>query len=292
MTKTVIFSPVRQYASILDLFLDRISHLEIHNDYEIWFYDDNDDPESKKRLITFANVHSNVAILPSIHFPHNSYLKDDDKHHWDDSLLEKITTIKNTTIDLFLKSQSDELFLVDSDLILHPKTLLQLQSANVPIISEVFWTKFSKDKDYHPNVWDCHFYKFWSADSMIRLKNPGIYEVGGLGACTLIQREPLEKGVNFRRVQNTEFWGEDRHFCIRAVCLGYSLFADTHYPPFHVYRNSMLDEAVSWAQNGCSPEYFKQWLNPDWEKQVRLSFLPKRKKLIPRILRRLALMLD
>ena len=75
------------------------------------------------------------------------------------------------------------------------------------------------------------------------LKSPGIHEIGGLGACTLMSRKALESGVNFHPISNLSFWGEDRHFCIRAVVLGYKLYVDTHLPAFHLYLESDLIDA-------------------------------------------------
>src|SRR5690606_16569030 len=40
--------------------------------------------------------------------------------------------------------------------------------------------------------------------------------------------------------KNISFWGEDRHFCIRAQALGFDLFVDTNYPAFHIYREDDL----------------------------------------------------
>jgi len=74
-----------------------------------------------------------------------------------------------------------------------------------------------------------------------QLKVPGVYTVGGLGACTLISKRAIQAGVNFKEIYNISFMGEDRHFCIRAVALGFELFVDTHYPAFHIYRLSDLD---------------------------------------------------
>lgn len=54
-------------------------------------------------------------------------------------------------------------------------------------------------------------------ESINKLRKPSVYEVGGLGACTLIHKTAIEKGVNFDKVKNFTFWGEDRHFCIRAA---------------------------------------------------------------------------
>jgi hypothetical protein len=48
-------------------------------------------------------------------------------------------------------------------------------------------------------------------------------------------------GVSFSQIYNLDLWGEDRHFCIRAAALNLELNADTHYPPYHIYRESELE---------------------------------------------------
>lgn len=75
-----------------------------------------------------------------------------------------------------------------------------------------------------------------------KLRFPGVYKVGGLGACTLIKRVVLEKGVHFGDIYNLSFWGEDRSFCVRAVAYGFELFVDTHYPAFHIFREDEIDK--------------------------------------------------
>jgi hypothetical protein len=82
-----------------------------------------------------------------------------------------------------------------------------------------------------------------------KLTVPGVYEVGGLGACTLISRLALLKGVNFNKIKNVTFWGEDRHFCIRAAALGIDLWVDTHYPAYHIYRETHLDGVPEFKLN-------------------------------------------
>ena len=42
-------------------------------------------------------------------------------------------------------------------------------------------------------------------------------------------KKALKAGVNFNLLDNVSFWGEDRHFCVRAVALGFDLFVDTVY---------------------------------------------------------------
>jgi hypothetical protein len=78
------------------------------------------------------------------------------------------------------------------------------------------------------------------------LHKPGVYRVGGLGACTLISRRALDAGVTYEPLYNVSWWGEDRHFCLRAVALDFELWADTHCPPFHVYREADLAGVEKW----------------------------------------------
>src|SRR5262249_6789463 len=88
------------------------------------------------------------------------------------------------------------------------------------------------------------------------LRRPGTYRVGGLGACTLIKREALAKGLHFGEIDNLSFLGEDRHFCVRARALGIELWADTRYPPLHLYRGSDLERVEAfrarWAADFLS----------------------------------------
>jgi hypothetical protein len=66
----------------------------------------------------------------------------------------------------------------------------------------------------------------------------------------LIRRSALEKGARFAEINNLTYWGEDRHFCVRARALGIELWADSSYPPLHLYRESDLNrvaEFVGWA---------------------------------------------
>lgn len=292
MEKTILFSPVKQDPNTLSLFLKSISNIKCNNYYEIWLYDDNENLKSKELLSLFSENNKNILIINNQFDYDVPYMKDKNTHLWNVELIEKITKIKNFIIKKFLFTDFNEIFLIDSDLLLHPNTLMHLQSLKAPIVSEVFWTKFFKNDFYKPNVWDFHIYEFFSAESIIKLKKPGVYKVGGLGACTLVQREPLEKNVHFSKIEGLELWGEDRYFCTRASCHGFDLLADTHFPPFHIYRSQQLKYAETWYTNGCSRDFFDSWLDSKWENRVNKEFKSLFRKLIPRTLRKLARILE
>lgn len=189
--------------------------------------------------------------------PSSPYLRDERTHYWQEDLVWKVAFYKDFLIELARTEGYDYLFLVDSDLYLHPQTLRHLVSLAKDIVSEVFWTQWNPELIPLPQVWVSDQYTLYQAARdeyplseaeiaqrtshfIAMLSQPGTYKVGGLGACTLISKQALSRGVSFKKIYNLTFSGEDRHFCIRAAALGLELYADTHFPPFHIYRESEL----------------------------------------------------
>lgn len=267
MKKILIGSPVRQKANILREFLLSLSELN-KEDLQVayLFVDDCDASESSDLLRTFKADNAEVDIVDSSMVFLNRTLYDG--HNWDGELIERVAGLKNAIIDYARKMGCDFLFLVDSDLVLHPETLRRLLSVDREIVSNIFWTKVSKGDDYEPQVWlmDQGFL-YDPADPRTKnrlyrtvkkmefisaLKEKGTYRVGGLGACTLISQKVLSAGVTFDKLYNISFWGEDRAFCIRAVAAGFELFVDTFYPAYHIYRESYLRGVAEYKKSGFS----------------------------------------
>jgi hypothetical protein len=265
--RILIGSPVHQKPEILEMFLISLLNLD-KNEFDITylFVDDNVEPESSELLTQFQQ-NNRAFILKS--FLNDAYVRNEHTHVWNEQLIWKVAGFKNDIIDFCLYNHYDFLFLIDSDLVLHPNTLNQLFAANKEIVSNIFWTKWQPDVIELPQVWVKDFYTLYHSgrnekltpeeiskrtlEFLLMLKKPGIYKVGGLGACTLIAKSALEKGVDFSEIENVSFWGEDRHFCIRAAALGIDLFVDTHYPAFHIYRESDLENVHDFmAKNGYS----------------------------------------
>ncbi|SNX55179.1 glycosyltransferase [Thermoanaerobacterium sp. RBIITD] len=256
--RVLIGSAIKQDYDILREFLESIKNLEsdkIKIDY--YFVDDNDDKRSSIFLYDFKKevTQSTVEIITAEN-KNMRYLRDDVTHYWTDDLMNKVADIKNKIINYAKEKNYDFLFLVDSDLYLHPMTLKQLIMAEKNIISEIFWTKWSPDSIDLPQVWVSDQYTLFEKGMSEKLTQEvinertmrflnmlldrGIYKVGGLGACTLISKKAINSGLSFSAIYNLSFSGEDRHFCIRAVSLGFELFVDTHWPAFHIYRSDDL----------------------------------------------------
>mgnify|MGYP000220812130 CR=1 FL=1 len=258
MIKVLIGTTVRQQPEILKEYLHSLKSLNKENiicDY--LFVDDNNDIKSKNLLTDFRdnNLENNVYLIES-DSDNIDYIKDENTHHWREELVWKVAKNKNIILEYALKNGYDYVFLVDSDIVLHPATLQHLLSLKKNIVSEIFWTKWNNNSTELPQVWLSDQYNLFHKgreekvtaeelnkrinEFIDKLKMPGVYKVGGLGACTLISRNAISKGVSYDEIYNITFWGEDRHFCIRAAALGIELFVDTHFPAFHIYRRSDL----------------------------------------------------
>jgi glycosyltransferase involved in cell wall biosynthesis len=270
--RILLGSPIRQNPIILQEFCDSLDRLEKTSyTFDYCFIDDNNDVASSVVLRQFACQHLNQCIFLPTDFElgQSHYFVNEIQHIWTDDLVWKVAAFKNKIIELAKNQNYDYLFLIDSDLVLHPKTIEQLLSANKDIISNIFWTSWQPNTLEMPQVWVQDQYNFFeivnntvpsqedafkkTLDFFAKLRKPGVHEVGGLGACTLISRNALMKGISFDKIKNVSFWGEDRHFCIRASALGISLFVDTHYPAYHIYRISAL----------CGLENFKKQCEED-----------------------------
>ena len=254
--RVLLGSPVRQKAEILSNFLLSIKELSLSTiDVDFYFIDDNIEEESSQLLVSFATENPNTLITKVE--DDRPYICNESTHIWEEELIWKVAEFKNNIINKALEDDYDYLFLVDSDLVLHPQTLEHLVSLKKDIVSEIFWTRWQPDFPELPQVWVSDQYNLFNClrgenltenqvlqrvlQFLNQLKMPGIYKVGGLGACTLISMRAIQAGVNFKEIYNISFMGEDRHFCIRAAALGFELFVDTHYPAFHIYRLSDLD---------------------------------------------------
>jgi len=262
--RIILYCPVRERSEVFAEVL--ASHRDLAGITERWYLDDN----TEKATSLLLKNERCIRITPELPKPEYT------EHQWNVSLTKRMATIRNAGIAMFLQTKADALLLVDADLVLHPRLAVHLAYLNRPVVSEVFWSKWQPSDPWFPNVWDFQSCGYLNVDRIVRLREPGTYDVGGLGACTLIHRSVFEAGCNYDPIPTVLSWmGEDRHFSVRAAVLKIPLWADTQLTPFHVYRPEMLDEARVWRGAGCPPEYFKEtWLTPEWEENLRKTVKP------------------
>lgn len=241
--KILIASPVRQQYKILKEVLDSWKQIDKgKNEISYYFVDNNDDPRCSKLLEEFELDKHIDRIEPRMIYFKTSI------HYWNYELVQEVAKMRNMILKYALDNNFDYVFMVDSDLVLDKNVLNVLLKTNKPVISPVFFTK-GPDNTEWAQVWlqdqislyhsltnpelneetkDKYAKTFYSilktADTPIR--------VGGLGACTLIRRDVIEKGANYNEIYNVSFFGEDRDFCIRTVALGFDLWT---YPGPNIY---------------------------------------------------------
>jgi hypothetical protein len=259
LKKVLIGSPIHQTPDILKEFLMSLKELDKNNfDISYYFIDDNIEEISSDYLKDFKESEKNVTLIAS-DFQDN-YVKNEHTHMWNSNLVDKVANFKNEIIRYSIENTFDYLFFIDSDLIVNPGTLNQLVGDNKDIISNVFWTKWEPNTIEMPQVWlkdsyDMHDdsipidHAQQTMEFINKMRIPGVYKVGGLGACTLISKKALLSGVSFSKIYNLSFWGEDRHFCIRAAALGLELYVDTHLPAYHIYRYTDLEGVENYKTN-------------------------------------------
>lgn len=150
--RVLIGSPIRQEPEILSWFLHSLSCLDTEDvRVDFFFVDDNDNAVSSALIEAFSvgrNVlrHVGESVGPSYH-------KDEQTHHWKEELIWKVARYKDRIIRFAVDNDYDYLFLIDSDLVLHPSTLQNLISSSKPIVSEIFWTQRRPDQPELPQVW-------------------------------------------------------------------------------------------------------------------------------------------
>lgn len=264
--RILIGSTIRQKPNILKKFFLSLQQLDRSQlNIDCLFLDHNQQKEASTLIETFrlpgANVYWGTITSNEI------YQCDEQTHRWNDHLIWQVAANKNFILQYALDHQYSHVFMVDSDLLLHPSTLMQLLSTGKDIVSEIFWTQWYPKTKELPQVWQAGQYSFHVGGDRIstenqthqiatmlsKLKTPGLYQVGGLGACTLISTRAIAAGVNYQQIPNLDYWGEDRHFCIRATVLGYPLFVDTHFPAIHLYRESALNGLQKYWENVNTP---------------------------------------
>ena len=270
MSRILIGSPIKQKSNILKEFLIGLDEADKGiNEVSFYFVDDNTEPESTALLESFSQTHNVVLKKGSELFnvSENGFEENDYHNHgWKTVNLAKVTEYKNTIINYCIEKKFDYLFLIDSDIVIDKKTIPQLISDNVEIVSNVFWNQWQINGMLVPQCfWMPDIYLQDEAfnvrrpfqeshkirmDTYEQMKTPGLYKVNGLGACTMIAKSALEKGVNFKEIYNLEIPGEDRPFCIRAGALGITLYMDTHYPAYHISREVYLDRVDEFKRDG------------------------------------------
>jgi hypothetical protein len=254
----VVGSPVRKPKAILAAWLQSLAWQVRPRNVQLYhlFIDDGCDPEARALLDEFVAQYG--GTVGSASSGSGDFSDQGPTHQWTESAMNRVGVIKDQILAFARQNRAEAVWLVDADLILDPMTLSSLWSVPEQITSAVYWTRWTQPKDDHPpihagpQVWLQHPYGLQGMgmeewEFRHRLVHRQLTEVAGLGACTLIRRDALMKGVAFAPWPGNTMGGiglgEDRHFCLRAEALHLKLWADPWPDIFHIYHRPD-DEAL------------------------------------------------
>jgi GT2 family glycosyltransferase len=147
-----------------------------------------------------------------------------------------IARARNDAVAAFLRSESEYLWFVDTDMVFRPDFVLRLMQAERPIISALYYGQEPTGVRFPVahNVVD---------GKVVRARPKGkIAKVAAVGmGCTLIKREVLEaldSAEAFPWFQETVFndqpVGEDVTFCLRAEAKGFDSYIHTALHAGHI----------------------------------------------------------
>lgn len=193
-------------------------------------------------------------------------------HQWTSEAMARVGRLKNRILDRARTTGAAAVWFVDADLLLDPGTFRSLWYSEASIACAVYWTKWNRTPGAvaSPQVWLQHPYALAGngypdeAAFRERLLTRQLTRVWGQGACTLLRRVVLDKGVDFSYVPGVSregmMAGEDRHFCLRAEAAHLTMTADPWPHIFHVYHPEDRATIDRWL-DGLDK---LQWGRPAW----------------------------
>ena len=238
MKKVLITAPVHQNEDIFQEYLWSLNRLFIPKDIEIkkFFYLHN-----CENLKNFLNEDEYVIINDE-----TTFHVTEKTHIWKNENFSAVSNMRTMALEKARNENFDYVFSVDSDVLLNQITLSLLIEDNKDIVGNIYWTDFQSKGILMPNCYDQENSQFDKLQGgMERLKIMGLYNVGVVGACTLIGKRVIENTyINYFPIKNisTTKW-EDQAFITRARCLipDITVCIDTRFPARHLYRQSDYD---------------------------------------------------
>lgn len=233
----------RQDPAIFDAFLESLFGLDTGGLEPRYFFIFHNWDEG--RAVLARHQPPSAKVEAASYRSEHPYVADEVTHRWSPGLVQDLTHMRNEILRRGLETGSDAVFMVDSDLLLHPATLRALWQSGREVIAEIFWTRWRPGDPELPNAWEYDQYGI-QQETLRRWRVPGQYQVGGAGACTLIRSSAIRKGLSFAPVPSVSWLGEDRALQLRAAVLGIPIYIDTHHPAFHIYRPGELAAGRRW----------------------------------------------
>lgn len=227
--RILIAAPVHQSKEIFKEYLNSLYKLKIPNDYIVDYYFILHNCEELKE---FLNKNQYEIINNNI----NIHKEKNKQKIWNLENFNFLSQMRTKILNLASLKKYDYLFTIDSDILLHPNTLIQLLNDNKNIVGNMIWTKMDnqitaicgKNEEWGP---------YENTDF---LKQKGLYQIGWTCACLLINSKIFNNpNISYYPIYGVDNTGcEDYAFCLRIKCNfpEEDIWIDTHYPARHLYH--------------------------------------------------------
>lgn len=232
--EVMICSLVRDRDWILPKYLEHLTNLDYPKSKIKYYFIINNSSDNSQAILEQFQKENKEVYIDFHEFKDINH----QEHSWNKYKLQHMAYMRNKCLQKARELNVEYLFSVDTDVLVDSRVLNHLIKTDKKIISPVFWAswdKNSKEKKF-PQVWERGGYEISQHFLNLLRSKKGIFEVGGLGACTLIHKSVWNAGVNYHRVKTlpSEMNGEDRDFCTRASVHGFKLWASTYYDTVHI----------------------------------------------------------
>ena len=246
MKKILITAPVHQDIKIFKEYLWSLNNLIIPENYEVYKYFYLDNAGNLKKFLQ----PNEYEIFEGDKLQHENI-----PHEWTKEKLNNIALMRSKALEYARKNNFDYIFNVDTDIILHKETLIDLLNKKKDFIGKIYWTAFNKEQPWNmiPNCCDDYIrnqktFKY----NLITYKFINTYEVGCISGVTLISSKIFnEPSLNYLPISilSPSIW-EDYSFCVKCKCFfpGLKIYMDTIHPAKHLYSTEDYNNWMIWEK--------------------------------------------
>lgn len=236
--RILIAAPVNQKEEIFKEYLNSLNNLIIPKNYSVnkFFYLHN------SPILTKYLANSEYELI----YDDSEILKENNKQKiWTQKNFNALYQMRTALLRKAAQEKYDYLFTVDSDILLHPKTLITLLKDDKNIVGNMIWTKMNNNQIGAI----CGKDEEWGAYlNLKQFETPGLYPVGWTCACLLISSKIFNNlNISYYPIFGVDNTGcEDYAFCLRVKCNfpKEQIWIDTKLPARHLYHEKDYDRWI------------------------------------------------
>ena len=229
--RILIAAPANCKEEVFKEYLNSLNHLIIPEDCIIdKFFVLNKNSVLKKFLKKeeYIEIENNKIILEK---------EKNQQKQWKMENYYFIAFLRNCILKKAREENYDYIFSIDSDVLVHPYTLIHLMNCKKDIISTSVWTKLQN------NILslNCGYHEQWGEyENKEPFKQKGIYKVGWVCIAVLISSKIfMNSNINYTQILGVDNTGsEDYAFFLKCYCNipNLEVYISTIYPARHLYH--------------------------------------------------------